>query len=60
MNKSPGSSVFQKVQNTKCKVVGGQIGDSSFARQLVDPFALGAGDVILLTWYHSLLIGLNV
>ena len=34
----------------------GRFGDSSTARQLVDPFALGTGDVILLTWYHSLLM----
>jgi len=57
MNKSPRSSVFEQLQNAQCKVVCGQIGDSSSLRQLVDPFALWAGDIILLTWYHSLLVG---
>jgi len=56
MNKSPRSSVIEQLQNAKCKVVRGQIGDSSTAWQLVDPFALGTGDTILLTWYHSLLM----
>jgi len=59
MNKSPGSSVFQQLQNAKCKVICGQIGDSSSAWQLVDPFALGTGDTILPFWYHSLLMRLK-
>ena len=35
MNQSPRSSAFQNVQNAQCKVVRGQIGDSSSAWQLV-------------------------
>jgi len=57
MSQSPRSSAFEQLQNAQCKVVCGQIGYSSTARQLVDPFALGAGDVILLTWNHSLFVG---
>ena len=38
------------------KLLVGKIGDSSFTWQLVDPFALGTGDVILLIRNHSLLL----
>ena len=43
-----------RMQSAKLFV--GRFSDSSTARQLVDPFALGTGDVILLTCYHSLLM----
>jgi len=56
MNQSPGSSVFEQMQNAHCKVVCRQIGDSSSAWQLVDPFALETGDMHLPIWYHSLLV----
>ena len=38
MDKSPGSPISEQLKDAQRKVVGGQIGDSSTAWQLVDPF----------------------